>query len=172
MPICSSGTQCPLYSAAPLGLHVIGPHANLPSHIILTPRQPVMFLGPYFITSTMQAETTAILNVFGMTGPSTHRELNPQNSWSVLGPLYRRLLQSAGATEDRGKLCFSNIFSGNRILLYCCLYHWVKKNITFQMMYNMLFYLKYSLSNQRKTKTALDDCCLSSSVRWNDSLKT
>ena len=36
MPICSSGTQCPLYSAASLGLYVIGPHANPPSHIILT----------------------------------------------------------------------------------------------------------------------------------------
>ena len=29
------------------------------------------------------------------------------------------------------------------------------------MMYNMLFYLKYSWSNQTKTKTAPDDCCLS-----------
>ena len=28
VPICSSGTQCPLYSAASLGWHVIGPHAN------------------------------------------------------------------------------------------------------------------------------------------------
>ena len=30
-------TQCPLYSAASLGYNVIGPHANPPSHIILTP---------------------------------------------------------------------------------------------------------------------------------------
>ena len=45
MPICSSGTQCPLYSAASLGQHVIGPHANPPSHIILTPGRPVMFRG-------------------------------------------------------------------------------------------------------------------------------
>ena len=43
-----------------------------------------------------------------------------------------------------GPVCFSNIFFGNRILLYCCLYHRVKENITLQMMYKMLFYLKYS----------------------------
>ena len=60
MPICRSGTQCPLYSAASLGEHVIGPHANPPSHIILTPGQPVMFRGPSFIVSTMQEETTPI----------------------------------------------------------------------------------------------------------------
>ena len=59
MPICSSGTQCPLYSAASLG-HVKGPHANPPSHIILTPGRPVMFRGPSFIVSTMQEETAPI----------------------------------------------------------------------------------------------------------------
>ena len=53
-------------------------HANPPSHIILTPGQPVMFRGPHFIISTMQAGTTPIFNVFGMTGPSSNRESNPQ----------------------------------------------------------------------------------------------
>ena len=38
-----------------------------------------MFRGPYFILSTMQAGTTPIFNVFGMTGPSTNRESNPKN---------------------------------------------------------------------------------------------
>ena len=37
------------------------------------------------------------LNVFGMTRP---RNRTHKSSWSVLGPPYRRLLQSAGATED------------------------------------------------------------------------
>ena len=37
-----------------------------------------MFRGPYFIVSTMQEETTPILNVFGMTVPSSNRELNAQ----------------------------------------------------------------------------------------------
>ena len=37
-----------------------------------------MFHGPSFIVSTMQAGTTPIFNVFGMTGPSTNREANPQ----------------------------------------------------------------------------------------------
>ena len=41
MPICSSGTQCLLYSAALLGKHGIGPHANPPSHIILILDLPV-----------------------------------------------------------------------------------------------------------------------------------
>ena len=45
MPIWSSGTQCPPYSAASLGLHVLGPHANPPCHIILTPGRPVIFCG-------------------------------------------------------------------------------------------------------------------------------
>ena len=36
-----------------------------------------LFRGPHFIISTMQAETTPIFKVFGMTGPSTNRELNP-----------------------------------------------------------------------------------------------
>ena len=48
------------------------------SHIILTPGQPVMFRGPSFIVSTMQAGTTHIFNVFGMTGPSSNQESNPQ----------------------------------------------------------------------------------------------
>ena len=43
-------------------------HAHPPSHIILTPGQPVMFRGPHFIISTMQAWTTPIFKVFGMTG--------------------------------------------------------------------------------------------------------
>ena len=60
MPICSSGTRCPLYSAASLGKHVIGEHANPPSHIILTPGRPVIFRGPSFIVSNMQEETTPI----------------------------------------------------------------------------------------------------------------
>ena len=55
-------------------------------------------------------------------------------------------------------MCFSDTVFGDRILLQYCLYHRVKKNITFQMMYNMWFYLKYSGSNKRKAKTALDDC--------------
>ena len=37
-----------------------------------------MFRGPHFIVSTMQAGTTPIFNVFGMTGPSSNRESNPQ----------------------------------------------------------------------------------------------
>ena len=78
LSICRSGTQCPLYSAASLREHVIGPHANPPSHIILTPGRPVMFHGPFYIVSTMQAGTTHIFNVYGMTGPSSNRELNPQ----------------------------------------------------------------------------------------------
>ena len=32
VPICSSGTQYPLYIAASLGLHVIGSHANPARH--------------------------------------------------------------------------------------------------------------------------------------------
>ena len=44
----------------PHWVYVIGPHANPPSHIILTPGQPVMFRGPSFIVSTMQEETTPI----------------------------------------------------------------------------------------------------------------
>ena len=96
------------------------PHANPPSHIILTQGQPpkqhsiwvpvgpqlsqvgpqlglrwasdgpnwgrfgnaawaVMFRGPHFIISTMQAGLTPIFKIFGMTGPSTNRESNPQN---------------------------------------------------------------------------------------------
>ena len=37
-----------------------------------------MFRGPSFIVSTMQGRTTPIFNVFGMTGPSSNRESNPQ----------------------------------------------------------------------------------------------
>ena len=37
-----------------------------------------MFRGTHFIISTMQARTTPIFNVFGMTGPTTNRESNPQ----------------------------------------------------------------------------------------------
>ena len=54
----------------------------------------------HFIVSTMQAGTTPIFNIFGMTGPSTNRESKHKSSWSVLGLPYRRLLRSAGATED------------------------------------------------------------------------
>ena len=46
--------------------------------VTLTPGRPVMFHGPHFIVSTMQAETTPIITVFGMTGPSTNRESNTQ----------------------------------------------------------------------------------------------
>ena len=59
-----------------------------------------MFRGPYFILSTMQAGTTPIFNVFGMTGPSSNRESNPQILLVSAGPPYHRLLRSAGATED------------------------------------------------------------------------
>ena len=45
--------------------------------LVLTPSKPVMFKGPNFIPSTMQAGTTPIFNVFGMTRPCTNRELNP-----------------------------------------------------------------------------------------------
>ena len=64
MPICSSETQCPLYSAASLGKHVIGPHANLNSHIILTPgSQP--FVVPYISTMyAIHVETIAIISIF------------------------------------------------------------------------------------------------------------
>ena len=88
MSICSSETQCPLYSAASLGQHVIGPHANPPSHIILTPGRPAMFRGPYLIVSTMQAGTTFIFKVFGMTVPITNRNQTHKSSLSVLGPPY------------------------------------------------------------------------------------
>ena len=50
-----------------------------PSHIILTPGQPVMFRGSFFILSIMPAGTTTIFNVSGMTGPSSNWESNPQN---------------------------------------------------------------------------------------------
>ena len=76
------------------------PHANSPSQIILTLGRPVMFRGPYFILSTMQAGTTHIFKVFGMTGPSTNQESNPQNHLVGAKSPYRRLLRSAGATED------------------------------------------------------------------------
>ena len=59
-----------------------------------------MFRGPYFIVSTMQAGTTPIFTVFGMTGPSINRESNPQILLVSAGSPYHRLLQSAGATED------------------------------------------------------------------------
>ena len=36
-----------------------------------------MFRGPQFIVSTMQAGTTPIFKVFGMTEPSSNRESNP-----------------------------------------------------------------------------------------------
>ena len=48
-PICSSGTQIPLYSAASLGYHVIGPRAKPPRHFILTQGRAVMLRGRYFI---------------------------------------------------------------------------------------------------------------------------
>ena len=38
-----------------------------------------MFRGPHFIIRTMQAGTYPIFKVFGMTGPSSNRESNPQN---------------------------------------------------------------------------------------------
>ena len=52
----------------------VGPNARFK----LTPGRPVMFRCPSFIVSTMQEETTPIFNVFGMTGPSSNRESNPQ----------------------------------------------------------------------------------------------
>ena len=61
-------------------LYIVLPHWDnmSPSHTILTPGRPVMFCGPHFIISTMQAGTTPIFKVFGMTGPSTNQESNPQ----------------------------------------------------------------------------------------------
>ena len=69
------GMRC-LFVAVGLSMSVIGPHANPLSHILLTLGRPAMF--------PMQAGTTPIFKVFGMTGPSTNRESNP--SWSVPGP--------------------------------------------------------------------------------------
>ena len=69
-----------------MGYHVISPHANPPSYIILTPGRPV--------------GTTSIFKVFGMTGPSSHRESNPQILLVSAGFPLVRLLRSAGATED------------------------------------------------------------------------
>ena len=67
---------------------------TLPSHNILTPGQPVMFLGPSFILRTMQGGTTPIIKVFGVTGPSTPTgNRTHKTSWSVLGHAYRCLLQ-------------------------------------------------------------------------------
>ena len=79
MPICSSGTQCPLYSAASLGKHVIDPHANPPSHIILTPGRPVMFRGPYFIVSTMQEDTTPIFKLLWYDWTQQQPGIEPTN---------------------------------------------------------------------------------------------
>ena len=56
VPMYRSGTLCLLYSAASLGKHVIGPHANPPSHIILTPGRPVMFHGPHFMQAKFDGE--------------------------------------------------------------------------------------------------------------------
>ena len=77
----SSGTQCPLYIAASVGQHVIGPFANPPSHIILTPGRPIMFHGPFFILNTMQAGITTTFNVFGITWTQhkLNRESNQEN---------------------------------------------------------------------------------------------
>ena len=56
------------------------------------------------------------------------------------------------------KIDFScNIYDYNNYGLY----QWIEKNITFQLIYSMLLYLRDSGSNQRKTKKALIDCCLS-----------
>ena len=52
-----------------------------------------------FILSTMQAGITPIFNVFGMTGPSTNQESNPQILLASAGSHYCCLLTSAGATE-------------------------------------------------------------------------
>ena len=71
----------------------MSPHATPPSHIILTPSRLVMFRGPYFILSTMQAGTTPIFKVFGMTGPSTNRESNLQIFLvSARFPLYQAIV--------------------------------------------------------------------------------
>ena len=55
--------RCPFVAVGLNARFIVRPpwdnHANPPSHIILTPGQPVMFRGPHFIISTMQ--------VFGMT---------------------------------------------------------------------------------------------------------
>ena len=59
-----------------------------------------MFCGRHYNVSTMQGGTTPILNVFGMTGPSSNRESNPQILLVSARSPYRRLLRSAGATED------------------------------------------------------------------------
>ena len=43
MPICSSGIQRPLFSAASLEKDVIGQNATPPSHIVLLPGQPCSY---------------------------------------------------------------------------------------------------------------------------------
>ena len=67
------------------------------------------------MVSTMQGGTTPIFNVFGMTGPSTNRESNPQIL--LMDPPYCRLLLSAGATED----LFGSIRSPHPGSPYCTL---------------------------------------------------
>ena len=60
--------------------HPVGaPNKTLISDTVLTPGRLVLFPVPSFILSTMQAGTTPIYNIFGMTGPSRNRESNPQN---------------------------------------------------------------------------------------------
>ena len=48
----------------------------------------------------VQAGTTSIFKVIGMTGPSTNQESNPQILLVSAGSPYRGLLRSAGAIED------------------------------------------------------------------------
>ena len=90
VPICSSGTQCP-YSTAQMGYHVIGPHANPPGHVILTPG----------LTHEYHASRnhSHFLMSFVWLGPAPTGNRTHKSTWSVLGPPYCRLLWSAGATE-------------------------------------------------------------------------
>ena len=121
MPFCSSGTQCPLIIAASLGHHVINsPHANPTSHIILTPGEPDMLCGSYFMLSAMQAGTTTISKIFGMTllDPAPCRDHTHKTFWSVLSPPHRHLLQSAGIVRVYSPPGSSIIPDPQRIILY------------------------------------------------------
>ena len=60
-----------------------------------------MFRGPSFIVSTMQEETTPIFKRLWYDWTQQQPAFEPTNPLeSVLGPPYRRLLRSAGATGD------------------------------------------------------------------------
>ena len=56
MPICSSGTQCSLHSAASLGKHVIGSHANPPSDIKFSKLR-------FYVVHTLGAKVDKIMHL-------------------------------------------------------------------------------------------------------------